>query len=119
MSKTYYDNLLNFDKVDKVIKNATRTPEEKLELWKIVDEIIHHKVLGCVLDHLPKKNHDEFLDKFYRAPYDERLLVYLKDKIKKDIKTIIKEAVAILTMEIIDNILPKKNEKKVKKPKKN
>lgn len=112
MSKTYYDNLLDLNKVDKVVTGVAGSHDEKLELWQIVDEIVHHKVMGCVLDNLPKEHHDEFLEKFYQAPYDERLLVYLKDKIKKDIVEIIKEGVAALTLELIDKILPEKDVKK-------
>jgi hypothetical protein len=108
MSKTYYDHLLDLNKVDKVVRDTAKSEDEKLELWQIVDEIVHHRVMGCVLDHLPVEHHEEFLQKFYEAPYDERLLVYLKDKIKKDIIEIIKEGVVALTLELIDNIVPAK-----------
>jgi len=102
MSKTYYDHLLDLEKVDGVVKKVVKSHEEKVELWQLIDEIIHHRVMGCVLDSLPEKHHDEFLQKFAESPHDEKLLDFLKEKIKTDIVFLIKETVAALVLELID-----------------
>ncbi|MGB6882108.1 MAG: hypothetical protein WBD86_02315, partial [Microgenomates group bacterium] len=65
MSKIFYDHLIVFEEVDRYIKDTVETHEERDELWQIVDEIVHHRVLGCVLDKLPKEHHEEFLGKFH------------------------------------------------------
>lgn len=104
MSKVFWDNYLELDKVDKHIKALSKTHEEKLELWQLVDEMVHHRVLGCILDHLPESTHEEFLQKFSEAPHDEKLIVYLKEKMKKDVVVLIKEAVAVLVMELIGEL---------------
>lgn len=101
MSKIYYDQLLDLQPVEKAIKKVAKTHEEKLELWQVVDEIVQHKIMNCILDHLPKELHSEYLEKFYSAPDDEKLLDYLKEKVKKDITLIFKEAVAVLVLELM------------------
>jgi len=101
MSKVYYDHLLDLKPVEKAIRKAARTHEEKLELWQVVDEIVQHKIMNCILDYLPKELHNEYLEKFYSAPDDEKLLDYLKKKIKKDINLIFKEAAVVLVLELI------------------
>src|SRR5260221_7558774 len=49
MSRIFYDHLTNFAKIEKLIKTSATSADEKEELWKIVDEIVHHKVMGCIL----------------------------------------------------------------------
>ena len=101
MSKIFYDHLIILEEVDRSIKGSTETQEERQELWQIVDEIIHHRVLGCVLAHLPREHHEEFLEKFHQAPHDEGLLDYLEEKIKKDVTKLIKEEVKSLSTELV------------------
>lgn len=100
MSTLFFDNLLELDKVDKSIKKVTSTREEAIELWEIVDEIIHHRVFGCVMQELPKKHHEEFLKMFHKNPSDESLLDYLREKVKKDVALVIKESVSLFVLEL-------------------
>lgn len=87
MSKVYYDHLLAFDEIEKVVKKYAKTQEEKEELWGLIDEIIHHKALGFVLDNLDKKHHEEFLEIFHKCPHDEIVIFsYLKEKTNLEIE---------------------------------
>lgn len=109
MSKVYYDHYLVVLKdVDKYIKEATETPEEKEELWQLVDEIVHHRVLGCVLDNLPGEHHEEFLDKFHEAPHDLTLMDYLKEKITDNIEELIKQEIGGLATELLEELQERK-----------
>lgn len=105
MSKIFYDHLLVLDKIEVEIKKAASSKEEREELWQIVDEIIHHRVLGCVLDKLPYPHHKEFLELFYKHLHDEGLFGYLKEKTGKDFKAIIKKEIRNLRKELADNFL--------------
>ena len=111
MSKLFFDDWLDLGKLEREIKRVARTYDEKTELWRIVDEIIHHKVIGCVLDHLPSKHHKEFVKKYLDTPHDEKLGDYLQDKIQKDVKVLVREVVALAVTEIINEILPRKTRK--------
>lgn len=97
----FYDKLIIINSLDKKIKKITRSSEEKQELWQMVEEIIHHKVLGCCLTHLPKDNHQEFLEMFHNAPHDQKLLKFLDNKSKKDMKKIIKQEIKNLTKDLL------------------
>lgn len=89
MSNLFYDHLLPLDEIKTNIDEVAESREEKEELWKIVDEIVHHKVMGCVLDELPSEHHEDFMQKFHKAPYDQELIKYLQERTKNDIVALI------------------------------
>lgn len=105
MSKLFFDHLIELKEIDKEIKKAAKTNEEREELWGLVDEIVHHKVMGCILDNLPREHHEEFLDMFHRSPHDEELLFgYLKKKVGENIESLIRQEVGGLADELIKEI---------------
>ncbi|OGM57221.1 hypothetical protein A2955_00975 [Candidatus Woesebacteria bacterium RIFCSPLOWO2_01_FULL_37_19] len=104
MSKIFYDHLIIIDEFDSLIKESTDTVEEREELWKLVDEIIHHKVLDVIFSNLPSQHHQEFLEMFHNAPYDEGHIDYLNERIGNDIEKIIKDEVDKLYDEILRNL---------------
>jgi len=101
MSKIFYDRLLVLDEVDAEIKAKAQSREEREELWGLVDEIVHHKLMGCVLEKLPHEHHHEFLEKFEQAPQDEGLFTFLTEKVGEDIETFLKEEIGKLKVEIL------------------
>lgn len=105
MSKVFYDNLIILEEVESHIKDSAKTQEEREELWKIVDEIVHHRVLHCLLDHLPHNHHEDFLEKFHECPYDEALLDFLNEKIEGDVEKVIKKEIKGLEKEILEEII--------------
>lgn len=100
MSILFFDKLIILSKVEKKIKKMSSSSDEKQEFFQLVEEIIHHKVIGCCLDNLPQNNHSEFLEMFHSAPYDEKLLEYLDKKTKKDMRKIIKNEIKVLTKDL-------------------
>lgn len=106
MSTLFFDQYINLDKVEKSIKKVSSSRDEAMEMWMIVDEIIHHRVLGCILGHLPKENHHEFLDLLANSPHNEELTAYLKGKIKEDVALLIKNSVALLALELTEGLVP-------------
>lgn len=90
MSKIFYDRLIVFEEIESEIKKVAKSPEEKEELWGQIDEIIHHKLMGCVLGKLPKEAHHEFLEKFEKSPQDEGLFKFLTQKVGEDIEDFLK-----------------------------
>lgn len=101
MSIIFYDRLIVLKGLNNKIIKLTGSSEEKQELWQMVEEIIHHKVLGCCLTHLPKKHHHEFLEMFHDRPHDQKLLKFLDEKTKKDMKKIIKAEIKNLTKDLL------------------
>lgn len=107
MSKIFYDHLLELEKIDKQIKKIAKSKEEREEIWSIVDEIIHHKAIGCVLDKLPREHHDEFLTIFHKNPGDgDYILSYLKEKVGENVEEILKLELGNLAFELLQEISP-------------
>jgi len=109
MSKIFYDHLIILEDVEREIAKSIETEEERHELWKIVDEIVHHKVMGCIMDKLPNENHREFLEKFHTSPHDESLIDYLKEKIGQNIEELIRQEIGGLSFELLEEIKGKKS----------
>lgn len=101
MSKLFYDHLIVLEDLEKEIKRVSQNQEEKEELWKIVDETIHHKALGCIFENLPKEHHQEFLEKFHTKPYDETLMDYLKGKIGENFEELLRQELGNFAYELL------------------
>lgn len=108
MSIIFYDYLIVLDEVDAEIKATAKTREEKEELWQIVDEIVHHRVMDVILAHLPRESHEEFLEKFTSSPHDQKLIAYLRERMKDDVERIIHDEITKLKKELIQEIHKKK-----------
>lgn len=104
MSKIFYDYLIDLDEVEKKIKKSTSSKEEREELWQIVDEIVNHRVMGVILEKLPKEKHIEFLEMFSSYPHDEGIVNYLQGNIKENFEGIIKEELGDLAYEILKDL---------------
>jgi hypothetical protein len=104
MKKVFYNELVILEKVEKLIKSTSMPVEEKEELWKIIDEIVHHRIMGCILGNLPKESHEEFLDKFKNDPFDDELIDYLEEKSGKVINEEIRKEIINIENEIIKDI---------------
>src|SRR5258706_7168635 len=105
MSNIFYDHLIELKEVDKQIKKAAKTQEEREELWVLVDEIVHHKVMGCILGKLPSEHHHEFLELFHKSPHDEDLLLsYLKQRDGDNIESLIRQEIGDLSIDLLKEI---------------
>lgn len=101
MSKLFYDHLLNLRELDSIIKGMATTHTEREELWQKIDEIIHHKVLECILENLPQHHHEEFLVILHRSPHDETVIFgYLKEKIGPHIEGMVRHTLGSLNEEL-------------------
>ena len=108
MSIIFYDRLVIFDGLDRKLKKMVSSNEELQEMWQMIEELTHHRILGCVLDRLPKQKHQDFLERFEKAPHDEELLKYLKKEISEDMEEVIKKEVKTLKKEILKELKSKK-----------
>mgnify|MGYP006969399007 CR=1 FL=1 len=110
MSKIWYDHLIILEEIGEEIDSATETHEEKHEMWRLVDEIVHHKVMHTTLKHLPREHHEDFLGKFHEAPHNEGLVEYLNEKIGKNIEDLIRQEIGDLAFELLEKIKGTKQE---------
>jgi hypothetical protein len=108
MSKLFFDHLIEFTEVDIAIKKIAKTKEERDELWALVDETVHHRVMSCVLGKLPSQHHQEFLSKFHAAPFDSSILDFLNEKMGESIEDHLRKEIGKLEKEILAEICPKR-----------
>ena len=111
MAKIFYDHLIVYEEVEKGIDKVAKSQEERDELWQIVDELVHHRALGFILARLPRAHHEEFLEKFHQAPYDEGLLDCLKEKIGENLEELLREELGGLAYELLEEITGSKQKK--------
>lgn len=104
MSRVFYDHLIVIEDFDRTIGAHVDTHEQKQELWQLIDEILHHRIMGVILDKLPQEYHEEFLESFRIAPYNTGLLDYLREKIKDDIEESIKLEAQSVLREIVGDL---------------
>jgi mRNA-degrading endonuclease RelE of RelBE toxin-antitoxin system len=105
MSKLFFDHLIYMEEVEFEIKKTASSKEEQEELWGLVDEIVVHKVIGKVLDKLPRKHHEEFLELFHKSPHDEEIIFgYLKSKAGENIEVVLKEELENISSDILNEI---------------
>lgn len=104
MSRVFYDHLIIIEDFDKTIASVVDTHEQKQELWQLIDEILHHRIMSVILDKLPSEHHEEFLENFRTAPYNIGLLDYLREKIKDDIEEYIKREAQSVLREIAGDL---------------
>lgn len=104
MSKLFFDHLIVLDDVDKQIKKISNSLEEREELWRLVDEIVYHRVFDVIFGRLPKEHHEEFLLKFHKEPHSESLVTYLQHKISENVEELIKQELGSLSLDILKDI---------------
>src|SRR3989344_1848923 len=101
MSKIFYDHLIDLSDVEKAVKKNIKNPEAREEVYHLIDEIVHHRVVGCILDNLPEHHHEEFIDHVTKRPHDEGILDFLREKVVNDLETFLKEEVLLLSTELM------------------
>ena len=105
MSKLFFDHLLVLSEVETFIKKNASSKEDKEEQWRLVDEIVTHKVVEKVLDRLPRDNHEEFLEIFHKCPHDEvYIFEYLNEKTGKDMEGELRKELEEVGKEILREI---------------
>ena len=102
MSKVFWDDIVNLDKVERYIKRVSKSFEEREEYYRIIDEIIHHRVMGCILERLPEQDHSHFLKRFSKKPYDSSHFKFLGKRISEDVEEFIKAEMEMLAEELVD-----------------
>lgn len=104
MSKIFYDHLIILEEVETEIKNISDSPDEKEELWNLVDDIVNHRMMITILDRLPFEHHADFLSRFHQAPHDEKHIDYLNERLEGNIEEMIKQEIEGLKSELLHEI---------------
>lgn len=80
--KIFYDHIVQIDHLMSEIHHLELEVSKKEEIAQLVDELVHHEMVGAILANLPEEYHDEFLERFHAKPHDPTLLDYLKARVE-------------------------------------
>jgi len=80
--KIFYDHIVQIDHLMSEIHHLELEVSKKEEIAQLVDEVVHHEMIGVILAHLPEEYHEEFLERFHAKPHDSTLLEYLKARVE-------------------------------------
>lgn len=111
MSKIFYDVHIHLEEIEIELDKLGIEHEEKQEMEHLIEEMVHHRVLDRLLTHLPRQHHAEFLDRFHKTPYDEKLLSWLDARIEKSVEEHVKDEMEKLKKEILQDIRSSKGKK--------
>ena len=103
MAQLFYDHLIKIEEVSKELGKYRLTTVEREEILDTIDEHVHHRVLGVILQKLPKEKHEVFLHKLHDGPHKLELLEELKKDIK-DIEKLIRQEGEKIKKEILHEI---------------
>ncbi len=101
MSRIFYDHLIDLGHVEARIKRIAKSADERDELYHLIDDIVHHRVLGCIFDALPESEHKAFVAELKKRPHDLSLISYLQTRVAHDIEEFIRREVHLLAEELL------------------
>ncbi len=105
MAKLFYDHLITWEKLTRSLDTLGAAGEERLEIIEIIEESLHTEILIVILTHLPREQHEVFLDRFHAAPHDASHLDFIKSHGHTDIEDKIRSRSAELIEEIILDLI--------------
>lgn len=117
MSKLFYDHLIILEEVEIELSHLNLERDERRELEKIIENLVHQRVINRILTHLPKIHHREFLNHFTKTPHDPFLLRYLDERIKESVEKHIGDEIQKVRKELLADIqqkTPKRSSKSKK-----
>lgn len=106
MSKLFYDHLVDLSELEALVKKHVKDAEARREIYKLIDEIVHHRVVGCILDRLPAHHHKEFLNHVHARAHDEGVLDFIRERVTEDVEEFIKREVYLLGTELLAMFAP-------------
>src|SRR3990167_751298 len=110
MSKLFYDHLVDMAELEKLVKKNVKDAEARNEIYGLIDEIVHHRVVGCILERLPEHHHKEFLDHVHSRAHDEGILDYVRERVVEDVEEFIKREVYLVGTELLAMFAQKNEE---------
>ena len=79
MNKLFYDHLIVIEEITAVLDEHKLRARDRTKILELMDVTIQNEILDVIFTYLPREKHEEFLEKFRKAPHDMSLMLYLKD----------------------------------------
>lgn len=100
MSKIFYDPIIEIKYIYSEIEQLPLSNADKEEIVQLIEDTLHHHINHRILEVLDEEHHPIYLDHLTRAPHDEEVLKFLKDKVD-EIEEHIKQAAEDLKYDLL------------------
>lgn len=117
-TRLFYSHLVDISDLLEILEKFNLTDIERDEIYTILDDILHHRIMEQLLSSLPSDHHATFLDRFASDPGDRELIEFLKLHAPEDPEIQIITTSKIVRQEIILDMLlsvPRKRKASKKK----
>ena len=103
MTKIFYWHLVELDPVKTELTNRGVGEKDLREILVHIEEIIHHRTLSLIFDHLPSDHHKEFSLRLAKNPSGQEIWDFLYQKTQKDLNSEIKKNIRVIIMDVIND----------------
>lgn len=97
--KSFYQNFVNLELFHQEFDRLGLSPEEREELFKILEEIYVQRLIDRVLDELPNEEKKKFM-KILIKKAELDMIEFLREKVE-DVENKLKKEVETLTAELL------------------
>jgi len=110
MSTVFWDGLIDYKKIEILVKRSASTVEERDELNMLIDATITPRILEAILDDLPEDSHKNFLEIFQTNLHDrETIFKFIAEKRGKsteDVEGALRENLKTIEEDLLDEFRP-------------
>lgn len=105
MSRLFFDHLVDSLAIlEKEIRKLCSFEEERVELWKRIDEYVQMRLVYFLLNVLPKEYHIDFVQRIYDTPFDEDLIKEIGVKADIDVSSLLKKEVGCICDDLMRDL---------------
>lgn len=81
----FYDHLINKSEIESLVTALEEAENLRQKTLQLVDDILYQGIILMLLDKLHRSHHQTFLEMVHDRPYDPEIIIFLKERIHKDI----------------------------------
>ncbi len=105
MATLFYDHLIDWQKFHDALTLIDMEREEQQEIIEHAEHILHTEVLVVFVTHLPRHQHEEFLQRFYDAPHDKAHWEFIKANCDDDVEAAVRQKSDEVLKDLLEEIL--------------
>ncbi len=80
-NKPFYYRLIHIESIFINLHKLKLSDKEEKELWDLIEQMIHVRVLDTILQNLAEDKQDQFLQEFTVKPDEDRLIKFIRENI--------------------------------------
>jgi hypothetical protein len=102
MSQLFYDSFITLKEIERAINNIDLSNEEKQELWHLIDQLTHQRIMHTLLHHLPHQHHQHLLLLIKEKPHDTTIIEFVKENSEHDIEARLQKESENIVQELLE-----------------